>query len=838
MIKEKISSLRLGWFDIRETFQSNLYFGKGFFKNSLKGVSLSIFLLFLLILSDYLSRELLNYLSTFPSESIAKGFSDFIYSVNDRFGLKNLDYLSNVVSIGAGVLGVILGLFYTAFVTIIATKYSNINSLISALILEQKAIKKYFIFLAVLTSLAFLFQLTLALGYKPTLISCLAFSVLTIVAISSFISFGRYTLIYFDASHLVNDLLRENYLILSKVIKEKESLEILNNGKKNISRIYNNIRKIQIVIRESNNPQISNTSLDQISNDLLDFSIYYNSIKHTIPSKGGWHLQRRKFKNWDEAREWDFSLLKRTGVSIQPELVDSYNLIEKRIIDAQFEIFDQYLNDSEKVNELVNQSKYLSLSAIQCDFDLFKYFHGKLTDLILQKLQNFKSEDGIFGLQLISLYQNLLVSHLVGFNQNLSLFGIDRLKKLAHSIHNFKNTDQIFEFPYFIRIWLDKYQEKLNEEKHLEGEIVTPVFYTEYELAQLIQHEIQNYIKKIGSYCENELPVLSKKLSNLGLSIEALYLNMEFKEVCQKINLFSNHVEKLIINLNELNFQNHDYPFEFKKQGELIVQIDELDNRINQNIWDLGMSSYEYDMQDIPDIFGAVYQIILEDITDKLLKDEPDVNVITEYLPNFFNYCLLYIEKLRVRYQNTDNIEFSTSKIYPLIIDLFEVSSIAIITAKIQNKEIIINCIFDYWSQLHKNESEEKKFWEWIYLIYSYFNHPFMGMSTHSYIKEHDRVTRFESYLKECEHVEIKQLDRGGLTSLIEYYDTDINDFYVKATVRKLSVDMLSSIKLDEIFIEYFLKGRVSLKDTDIKQTQYGDKLRRIVEEEINQPKV
>ena len=72
-------------------------------------------------------------------------------------------------------------------------------------------------------------------------------------------------------------------------------------------------------------------------------------------------------------------------------------------------------------------------------------------------------------------------------------------------------------------------------------------------------------------------------------------------------------------------------------------------------------------------------------------------------------------------------------------------------------------------------------------------------------------------------------VNRGISTIPIEKYVTDISDPYVQAFVDSMSIDFMSFIDLDEIFVEFFLRTRISLKDLQIKETRYGEQLRRLM---------
>ncbi len=287
----KISELLIKSFDLRTSIRNDYSFSKRLIKFGVQGFFASIILLAFLLLTDFLARHLFNWLYNSAGNSVACKVAYFFISINDYVGVKSIERLSDLVSIGAGILGVLLGLFYTAFLTIVATKYANINSVARFYLLEDKVINKYFSFLASVTSLAILFQITLIIGYKPTIINCLFFSLLIMIAIASFIRYGKFSLIYFDTSHIANNIIQDCYRTCKKIILYKNQMNNLHNGRIFISKIYRSIDDVLTITRESRNPQTANTSLDNISSDLLIFSEYFNSIKYIIPSDKEWPIQ-------------------------------------------------------------------------------------------------------------------------------------------------------------------------------------------------------------------------------------------------------------------------------------------------------------------------------------------------------------------------------------------------------------------------------------------------------------------------------------------------------------------------------------------------------------------
>lgn len=822
--------LKVIYYDKKAGLKENLGFFKRLFISSKQGLLISVIFIGTLVGLDFAARELVNSL-LYSTNNTLNNFADYLYRINDYIGVKYLDYFKDVIVIVAGVLGVILGLFFTTFLNIITSKYSNINSTIISELLEQKIINRYFKLLAILVSSSIIFQFLLVIGYNPTFISAFLFSTTVVIALLAFLFFGRYSLIYFNAGNLVFDLINSNNQIINRVYKNKKYFYSKNNGNRTLTRIIKNINKIRIIVEESTKPQLSNTALDNISDELLNFSIRFNSFKHTFPSNKEWYPKTQKYKRWDEASSSEYEMYGRIGASLYPETIDDFLYIEKQIIDTQFFIFNN-LSTDDKIKIANNQGNYLQIISFQCEEELFETFFNQLETFVKGNLKSKEDSEAIeTNLQLISLYANLIIQYMVGFNYNLErIINEPQLRKLSKAIHFQKDTDTIMQFPYAIRIWLDNYQSKLQSEILNEKRVITPLFYTEFELSYQLQLLFKNYFEGLSKNIHKRILNFSTYLKTNDYLLEALEFLSESLDSFKKIEFFSGILKNKIE--NDINTLNHkkEAKFTFTEREGIIIENEKLQKRVINKIWEVGYSSYSVDNKKLPDLFGNFYQIISQDILEKAFND--NALGLIKYLPQFYTYNVLYIESLRLKIDNK-RIEYTSSKLFPFIVDLFEISAITIVIFKLTNNKELENCFFDYWNKAFKTDEEELKFWSMILPIYRYFNQPILGLSTPSYVREYERKNRLEDYLKNSKFVSlVEETDTRGFYLPEKYYKTDCEDIYIKEVVRNLRSDGLGLEyeELADIFIEYYLRTRTSLKGLEIKETNYGSELRRNME--------
>ncbi|MEP3390494.1 MAG: hypothetical protein ABJO02_20040 [Reichenbachiella sp.] len=797
-------------------------FIKRLIKLSSKGILYSLLAIGLLLLTDYLILSINEVLQQQNATSIGCALAESNFMFTIIHGVKQLDYLIEVINVSAGILGVLLGLFYTAFLTIIATKYSNINSTIGSLLLEQKPLNQFFILLASLTSFSILLELLLSAGYYPTLASSVIFLFVIISTLIGFISFGKFALVYFDTSVLVYDLIDKNNIILFKIRKYAKRISASGEGNQHINRLYINLKQIGVIVSESRKPEVGNTSFDTILSRVLDYALHYTQAKHYIPASDEWHIKINKPKRWEEAQEWDYNLLRTTGVDLQPVQIQSYNLLESTISNIQIEILDHHLQEKEQLGLLFGQDRYVHNLAYQFDFETFSEYFMSLEKLIADKL--ITNQDIGFRVQVTQSYAYLLTQYLVGYNTHLSHLSNTQLEKTSIAIAKSKP----FQKPYFLCVWEEGFNLKLASEKEIEGTIVTPLVFLKYELAEMIQFHVQDHYKKITGFIIDKVPKIINKLKKESFKVEALQLSLSCMEVRHKMGYFLRTTQKTIESYSSFELNLSDNAFMLTKFEEFDRQYQKFEDFLLSEIWDLGVMAYEIEEKNLPDLYGNFYQLILDDITKKILTRSTPNTELLELLTKFNVASILYLESLRNRYKDAENVLHFASRIYPFIIDLLEVNSLMLIRSISLEQTELRNKIFEFWDDEVQKSGNKVGFWNFNIAIYQYYQQPGTAWSMASASKEQNRQNMLEEFFKSESIISRKTRTRSRFGFVEEYYETEIDDVYLKTIVSEMDAErMMSLFNLHEFFVEYYLRLSIDLKDIDIKETRYGERVRR-----------
>lgn len=809
----------------------NIYF-KQVLNIGKRTVIFTAFSLFVLLLIDLIAGNIYNSLEQHAAlsdqGSMTCRFWTLVYGLNEIFPVKDVSQLAYGITIGASVLGVLLGLFFTTFLTIVSTRYANISSTIRTQLLEQPIINYYFTFLTVIISTAFLFQFTLIIGYQPTILSCILLALAIVIAISSFVGYGKISLIFYDLGYLVVDLIHKSEVQLNNIRTFRSDIDNGAEGKNYLGAIYANLDKIDKIVEEARVAQLTNTSLDEISSMLLEFSMTYNAVKPVIPARKGWHIEVMQPKKWENAQQWDLSILRTTGVDLIPQRIDDYNFIEKKICATQFRLFNHYVTDEKGLIILANQSNYLVQIAAQYDVELFEHYLDLLEKFLLQKVVKSREHDGKFEGKILQLFSYLVTTYLWGANHHIMKIDNGQLKKTAQEIHKCDPANDVYRVPYVMMKWVDDYQQRLLNEKKILDAAITPLFYTEYILAATLADHLIDFWKKVIELIPKRLTKMSAELSAAGLKKQALQFVIGYNETYFKANVYLQNTQQKIKDLNKLDWQKND-SISFIGFDEAMAKNQQLQHQVTDQIWDL-IAEIHFVSDDEEDIQGHTYQLISADLISKILRKDAAPDEIVKYLSIFLKAAINYIEDLRKRYGGDENRINNNVRLYPLIMDILQLNALAIIVGKIYDQRVV-DLVVELWDRLFTEETE-RPFWAFLYTAYEIYNQPQFGLSTNAYQKEQERNNALEAFLVD-NAIMTKQAVTGSdrMSYGLEYVSI-IPDVYIQSLVKHIDAERGNDVKLHELFIEFFLRTRVALKDITIGETRYGRTVTRFMEDQ------
>ena len=801
--------------DIKSTMSENLSFTKVVLYGGGSIVLYAIFFVVFLLLLDWLN--IVTTTASLRSDfSVIRSIAQAGVQFNDIVGVKCIDYFKDILVMVAGVLGVILGLLFTTTISIIATKYSNISTAISSLVLEQYVMNRYFKLLAIMTVASIIFLFVIITGYSPTFISVLIYTLATVFSVAAFIRFGQFSISYFDASRIVSDLISHNVKAMNRLIDN--NMRIINNEeyfKSIVQKSNNNIDKIAVIVKESKTSQMSNTSFDEVSERLNDFAISYSRIKYLIPSLDGWHPKLYKHRRWSEISSNDefYNAYKCNGLSLPHDKLSDYLSVEKRVVDTQFSILEQMPLTEKCLFQIQELGKYLQILAFQCDIELFRYFFDKLECMIKFRFKEIGSNTETH--QLSGLYIGLQIEYMIGAYHNIkSLINTERLQKLAHSIHD--NVCTECSLPYFVRVWQDNYVKTLRNERKIEGCVKTPLFFTEYKLSSIINERLKEYAIKIADEVYERHNKFNRYLKSVNRDTEAILSCYSALNIYVKVNVLIEQFRSVLNDINSLNYKDSK-EYEFDSVLEIKNNNDKFRAQLLDELWDNGIKSIEINDCNLHDIIGDIYHTLNEDITNLAFNDRDKFAFL---LRKYSLYTISYMQRVRTELKDA-SVEYLATKLYPLIVDLFEINSIAIILFRLHEDKELEKSFWSFWDDLFTEQIEAAIFlctssiamYEYSSKVYSIYSHISI-----------QRQQLLTDYILKSDEIEHKH-ERNSWVHETSYTLKRGDDIYLDPLINNIR-DVFGLAKLSDVFIEYYLRTNILLKSNPPKLTQYGQRLK------------
>lgn len=219
-------------------------------------------------------------------------------------------------------------------------------------------------------------------------------------------------------------------------------------------------------------------------------------------------------------------------------------------------------------------------------------------------------------------------------------------------------------------------------------------------------------------------------------------------------------------------------------------------------------------------MFGSIYNLLCRDIVHKALNDRSD---FVKYFKRFIVFNAFYGSEVRksIDLSNTEDVPYRSMKVYPIVTDLFEVCSIAIVLFKMHNDKELETVFFDCLDNLF-DEEKRKGFWTAMIVFYEWYKNPSINLFAPPNLGQQERERVISDYLKSSDLVRLE--DYHGRFPSYQKYVTDIEDIYLKCVLRKLRAEhnYFEYLDLADLFLEFYLRNQPYLKDLTIKETGHG----------------
>ncbi|MDD5477717.1 MAG: hypothetical protein PHG87_05950 [Candidatus Omnitrophica bacterium] len=676
-----------------------------------------LFSIFIVIFLELLEKVILKLLPVDKTIFLAKTHS---LITGNPYSLEN--FLMTIAS----VLGVFLGLYFTAVSIVASSVFTTVPSDVRELYLREKIGNTYIKILAILLAVSIIMFGYRIFNYYPGILPIVLMLIFSCISIFAFVMLGIRAFSFFDPTILADTIFSDLYanIKLASVNGLKWSDSSLQShyhklAAKNINTLNN---LVEICLK---NPNLYKKSVPLLSWRVCYFLKDYQIQKALIPTDSYWFSRVPKYKDTFLVDGSVLQIALQTQTSIQPEVITDNYWFE----DEVFKILTNML-------KVMLDSHNIAIAADILD-GINKYFEelgekleGKKCCGMLKNIETVMepyflglSEDkckgtGDINFALFDRYNMLLLSCVIGFNKFSREFKLSSFMQSVDSIL-WEDKGAIYRSSV-MSITLERLeflQKRLEFEQKVEGKFISPVWYRRQLVGIKIGHVINECFESVVDSLQKFYVDSSNILLDKKLIVLTTYRTRRGLEAFSKIQVHLSSIKKLIEGFDKFNIEK-ELPWPKWDWDTIEKRIDKNnDSLIQQEAKCLPMLSLINKTENEPDLFGETYHRICQECFESLSNNKDEKFSIV--FPSLFISALQAHDLLRVSYKDRDARTQILISFQPLS-DLIELSGYAKIYSELFSSPNLWQTCQKSWDNYLSNQVKKDETIKYIITSYQY----------------------------------------------------------------------------------------------------------------------
>lgn len=640
-----------------------------------------------------------------------------------------------ILTIIAGLSGVIIGLLYAAMISLGTTVYSKLPLEVKGLLQDEQLGKQFIRFLTFLTFFCVILIVLRFLGFQTSIIAAYIVLLMSGIALFGIVKIGGRFFYFTDPTLLASTLMKR----LSDMI-EMSKVDHFNWNNSNFQNHYREIAQESIktlnILKEfaSKEEYLSSESLLGLSNETAKTLQKYLIVKRNIPGGSYWYSIKYKHKRWYEISNLSIETYDKIGY-LHPEEVKDQLRIEKELISIPLKCLE--INFSKwkfnNINLCLNSLDSTIISLIDNNEYSFSYYiSDQIESLILTK-KDFSDLNDDKALSFLNVIDGLGL-----IRSNIILAQIKSIKKF--SIGNIKaeiskiswvDEKSIYQtnLPYQLHERLKILFDQINYELNIEKMRQTPDWYIENLISQELIQLLKDNFKKTLSNTIKQLNTLKKDYflesclkTRLGVLIISAFMD-RFLEQLRKLEMLIEFISPIWDELDRVNkIETLKWPSlnidRMKSQceawkGELLEEIIKIGEIL---------SLYDY-----PDSFPDYSGKFLHYTGNILIQNLINKGELSESIfKSFFSSSITMFNKMLKMENDVPDWIIKNKEYFAVapIIDLLTISGFVHLISEYYNNPNLWEIVKKSWDE-YFNDSNKDKGFKLFELVIKKTNEPF-----------------------------------------------------------------------------------------------------------------
>lgn len=481
--------------------------------------------------------------------------------------------------------GAFLGLYFTAFNSLIGSTYRQVSRDVRTLLIRDKVGSAYTRVVAFTGAYALVLFGTITAGYVPSLSSLCLLVCLGIAEIYCFLFQWIRLFQLFDPSNLVFYLRRDlSLLIQQAAITERWSKDpsFQSHFQKNAERLLGTYKNLLFSVRSEEH--LRSHSLIKLATEIITLVFFYEYRKHLIPTESFWFRRTYLHKEWITAADHETSLAFQTGTSLRPTEMPEHLWLEKEVGRLIGFTLEQFLAKKDLQNALSLSQNFQNITkrvargyGIDESFALFQIMKRQVNVYVEEfETPSLLDDDGVesvlFSTALVDFNALSFIDILLGFAESTETLDRANFEEILEQI-DWSREESIYctKLPREVIKQLEYCRGRILFEKTVEGQTITPKWY----LLQLIVLAYFRFIQSAMSTLLAELDDLFVKGTQATMKrnqhiIAAELISRGF-EACNKLEHHFHSLEVRIVDLEKTQIltdiprKEFDWPSTYEK---------------------------------------------------------------------------------------------------------------------------------------------------------------------------------------------------------------------------------------------------------------------------------
>jgi len=431
-------------------------------------------------------------------------------------------FFAAVSSIG----GVFIGLYYAGISAVGGAIYATVpNSLRELLAYERRGnvYMRYLAFLTFFCLILIAFRLT---GFARLYVAVPLVAMLAGIGIFAFVKLGQQAFYFFDPTTLSGHIFEQlqHWLKVVRVGGYRwQDKAFQHHAYRQLSAVLDTLDTLSDFT--ASKPHLSGTSFINLTENLLRFLIHYEYAKRHIPSDSLWYGQRYEHRDWYRTEDSRVSIAHLTGTALQPDVIVDKEWVERRVVPIIRKCIETNVTAKryEDVHALFGYvDAYVKVLAREGAVErAFNFLEQIALVVIAQFAQDpaggIVESDVLEKLGVAERLSSLPISIALGYREHVE--GLDRtsIERKMSSVH-WDDDKDIYgkDFPTYCLGRLEWFRPRLDFERRVEGQDVTPLWYQTELICQI----------ECDQFAANTKALLSK---GIGFYKEAIAKALEYK---------------------------------------------------------------------------------------------------------------------------------------------------------------------------------------------------------------------------------------------------------------------------------------------------------------------